>query len=270
MQKNIIFLAGLPGVGKTRIGYLLAYKLNLGFLDLDQFIEQKYNLSVSQIFSTYGESGFRAKESSALNDLKNARNQVIALGAGALTQEQNRSMVFNDQFFSIYLKQPHLSILSKNLVYNVNSNTNEYNKFFAKYKKGYMHSLSTRAIFSDIYQKHKKKLDDYINNQLNDKIISGSGLNSFNKTSSKLNLLDDLLTSSVNIHNAKDKSQFAVKKNKFIDYELDDIVLEVTNKLNSLFRKRKVDYEQCKYIYDISYSSDDVAAQDLFLVIKNL
>ena len=54
---------GFMGAGKTTLGKALAKDLDVSFIDLDQYIERRYMKSVSQIFATSGEQGFREIES---------------------------------------------------------------------------------------------------------------------------------------------------------------------------------------------------------------
>src|SRR5205823_9160195 len=57
-----IYLVGFMGSGKTTIGRLLAEELGWGFADLDEEIEKREGMSISQIFETRGEAGFRQAE----------------------------------------------------------------------------------------------------------------------------------------------------------------------------------------------------------------
>lgn len=50
-----IFLVGYMGAGKTTLGKLLADKLNLEFIDLDHYIENRYHKTVGSIFAEKGE-----------------------------------------------------------------------------------------------------------------------------------------------------------------------------------------------------------------------
>ncbi len=54
-----IFLIGYMGAGKTTAGRELAKELNLEFVDLDHFIQARYQKTVGQIFSDVGEGEFR-------------------------------------------------------------------------------------------------------------------------------------------------------------------------------------------------------------------
>jgi len=85
-----IFLYGPPGTGKSTIGKLLALNLNLPFIDLDRVIETNAGMSIPQIMEHRGEATFRDFESSALKFIQNEKESVVALGGGALLQNENR------------------------------------------------------------------------------------------------------------------------------------------------------------------------------------
>lgn len=78
-----IFLIGYMGSGKTTMGRELASALNLTFIDLDTFLEEKYFRTIPQIFAEEGEEGFRIKERNVLEEVSNFDHVVIATGGGA-------------------------------------------------------------------------------------------------------------------------------------------------------------------------------------------
>ena len=101
MQK--IFLIGYMGSGKTTIGKLLAKKLNLLFIDLDLFIENRYRKSVGEIFREKGEDGFREIEQKALHEVSQFEDLIISTGGGTPCFFNNMN-VMNKAGISIYLK----------------------------------------------------------------------------------------------------------------------------------------------------------------------
>lgn len=65
------------------MGRELASALNLTFIDLDTFLEEKYFRTIPQIFAEEGEAGFRIKERNVLEEVSNFDHVVIATGGGA-------------------------------------------------------------------------------------------------------------------------------------------------------------------------------------------
>ena len=92
-HKEIIFLYGPPGSGKTTIGKHIAERLALPFIDLDHRIEELGGKSIPQIFAEQGESGFRNQESTLLRESSGTDRGVIALGGGTLLNPDNRGFV---------------------------------------------------------------------------------------------------------------------------------------------------------------------------------
>lgn len=98
-----IFLIGYMGVGKTTAGKELAKSLGLEFLDLDQFIQSRYNKSISRIFEEEGEEKFREIENNILKEVSEFENTVISTGGGAPCFHDNME-IMNNAGITIYLK----------------------------------------------------------------------------------------------------------------------------------------------------------------------
>jgi shikimate kinase len=88
-------LVGLMGSGKSSLGRRIAKKLNLQLIDLDDYIVDKAGCSIPEIFSKYGEAGFRAMETEALREMIGKR-AVIATGGGIVMSEENRVLLKNN------------------------------------------------------------------------------------------------------------------------------------------------------------------------------
>lgn len=101
-----VFLVGYMASGKSTIGKALAKKMNFKFIDLDQYIENKEVLSVSEIFKLKGEIYFRKKETSYLKELIESDNKVIiSLGGGTPCYGNNMELLLNSEdAITIYLK----------------------------------------------------------------------------------------------------------------------------------------------------------------------
>jgi len=91
-QSNL-FLVGLPGSGKTTIGWALAKQVGYGFIDLDDWIYCRNGHYPGEIIKSKGEQAFRRIETSALGELIGIRNHIIALGGGSLNNQQNKEII---------------------------------------------------------------------------------------------------------------------------------------------------------------------------------
>ncbi len=78
-----IFLIGYMGSGKSTLGKRLAEHLNLQFVDMDHYIEERNYKTIPRIFEEEGEAEFRKKERKALEELSEFTEIVIATGGGA-------------------------------------------------------------------------------------------------------------------------------------------------------------------------------------------
>ena len=111
MNKQLkVVLVGLPGSGKSTFGRQLAKEMGFPFLDLDQLIEERYQLKISEIFSMHGEGTFRDWESLVLQDtLKQDRAFILASGGGTPCFNDNMDLI-NIEAISVYLDVPLGSI----------------------------------------------------------------------------------------------------------------------------------------------------------------
>jgi shikimate kinase len=101
MFKNII-LTGFMGVGKTSVGTRLAKDLGYTFVDTDGLIEADQKITITEIFSSFGEPYFRDVETRIIRQVLENENQVIATGGGAVIRDENRT-VFKERGITICL-----------------------------------------------------------------------------------------------------------------------------------------------------------------------
>lgn len=85
-----VFLVGPMGSGKTTVGRQLARLLGYRFVDSDAEIEARTGVDIAYIFEKEGESGFRARESEALDRLTQLPGIVLGTGGGAVLAAGNR------------------------------------------------------------------------------------------------------------------------------------------------------------------------------------
>jgi len=87
-----LLLAGFKGVGKTTTGRLVAQKLELPFFDTDELLSDRYKKSIREIHQELAEERFREEEARVLEELKQQKKVVIALGGGTLLSKKAQEM----------------------------------------------------------------------------------------------------------------------------------------------------------------------------------
>ena len=94
-NENLVFL-GMMGSGKSSIGLLVAKKLKLNFVDIDNEIEKELGKKITDIFEENGEDFFRKiEEKITLKELKK-NSSIISLGGGAFTNRNIRKEVLKN------------------------------------------------------------------------------------------------------------------------------------------------------------------------------
>lgn len=88
-----IYLIGMPLSGKSTVGIALADKLIFDFIDLDEYIEDTYNISIDETINSGNEDVFRALEKEALKDCLKLSNTVISTGGGIVVDQSNYDLM---------------------------------------------------------------------------------------------------------------------------------------------------------------------------------
>lgn len=101
-----IVLLGYMGSGKSTVGKNMAKALNYEFIDLDEYISEQVDMSITTIFETKGELFFRKKEHQFLQEiLQSEKDIVLSLGGGTPCYYNNFEYYYNKSgIASFYLK----------------------------------------------------------------------------------------------------------------------------------------------------------------------
>ncbi len=86
--RNIV-LIGFMGSGKTSIGKRLSVKMKWEFIDMDDFIEKREGMSVTEIFEKKGEPYFRSVERELCKRFREPKCKIIATGGGVIKNKDN-------------------------------------------------------------------------------------------------------------------------------------------------------------------------------------
>ncbi len=86
--------------------------LNFEHLDLDDFFEETYKISVIDFFQKYDETTFRKIESTLLKETLKLTNHVISTGGGTPGFFDNMRLI-NDHGISVYIKMHHKSLFDR-------------------------------------------------------------------------------------------------------------------------------------------------------------
>lgn len=103
MEKNNIVLIGMPGVGKSTIGVILAKVLGYKFIDTDLIIQEKEQKLLSELIAENGVEGFIEIEN-RINSKLEADKSVIATG-GSVVYGTDAMQNLKNIGKVVYLKQ---------------------------------------------------------------------------------------------------------------------------------------------------------------------
>ena len=146
MKKNLVLL-GMMAVGKTTLGKMVAKKQNLEFIDIDQIIEKKNEMTIGEFFEKKGEKSFRLEEEKEVLKSLEKNSCVIALGGGAFINKNIRLNVLQKSI-SIWL-DVNIKILNKRVKWTK--------------KRPLLNKVDINKKMKDLYSKRKNiyKLANY-------------------------------------------------------------------------------------------------------------
>jgi len=112
MRAEKIYLVGFMAAGKSSLARALADRLKWHIEDIDDRIELREQLTISEIFSQRGESYFRMVERAVLIEMLPLKHTVIATGGGTFVDSDNQAAI-NGNGASIWIDVPLAQIISR-------------------------------------------------------------------------------------------------------------------------------------------------------------
>ncbi|OHC60734.1 MAG: hypothetical protein A3H93_16615 [Rhodocyclales bacterium RIFCSPLOWO2_02_FULL_63_24] len=103
-EKNCrIALIGLRGAGKSTVGKRLAERLNRPFVELNREVEREAGLSLQEVITLYGQSGYRNLERRCLERLVASYPEVVLATGGGLVVEPLTYEILLSSFSTFWL-----------------------------------------------------------------------------------------------------------------------------------------------------------------------
>jgi XRE family transcriptional regulator, aerobic/anaerobic benzoate catabolism transcriptional regulator len=112
VRRRRIAMIGLRGAGKSTLGSRWSEEANLPFVELDREIEKDTGMPLSEIFSLYGQSGYRAIEKRTLERVLCENDRlVVSVGGGVVSEKETFDYLLS-HCYTVWIKaQPeeHMS-----------------------------------------------------------------------------------------------------------------------------------------------------------------
>ena len=129
------------GVGKTTVAKHLAHLLECERLDLDAMIVESEHRTIAEIIEQEGIEKFRRIETATLRRILESNAKVVALGGGAWTIEENRRLIRERGFTTVWLESSFehcwLNISASKRVRPLARNKTDARKLFEERQKVY-------------------------------------------------------------------------------------------------------------------------------------
>ena len=107
-----VALIGLRGAGKSTLGRLAADRQGWTFVELNKEIERENGLSMTEIFSLYGQEGYRRLEQEMLSRVVDRPGPMILATGGGIVAEPLTFNMLLTSFFTVWIKaapEEHMS-----------------------------------------------------------------------------------------------------------------------------------------------------------------
>ncbi|HVM75805.1 MAG TPA: helix-turn-helix transcriptional regulator [Candidatus Saccharimonadales bacterium] len=103
-RRRRIALIGLRGAGKSTLGSRLGRETGTAFIELDVEIEKETGMSLADIFSLYGQNGYRSIEHRVLEHvLRVNRAAVLSVGGGIVSERDTYELLLS-KCYTVWIK----------------------------------------------------------------------------------------------------------------------------------------------------------------------
>lgn len=103
-RRKRLALIGIRGAGKSTLGVMLGAELQIPFIELDREIEQDTGMPLGEIFSLYGQAGYRAIEKRLLERvLLEKERAIISIGGGVVSEKDTYDFLLSN-CYTIWIK----------------------------------------------------------------------------------------------------------------------------------------------------------------------
>ena len=104
VRRKRIALIGLRGAGKSTLGSRLGAEMNIPFIELDGEIEKDTGMPLAEIFSLYGQTGYRAIERRSLERvLHEQQHAILSVGGGVVSEKETYDYLLSN-CYTVWIK----------------------------------------------------------------------------------------------------------------------------------------------------------------------
>jgi XRE family aerobic/anaerobic benzoate catabolism transcriptional regulator len=103
-RRKRVALIGLRGAGKSTLGLRLGQEMNIPFIELDREIEKDTGMPLGEIFSLYGQTGYRAIERRSLERvLHEQKRAILSVGGGVVSEKETYDCLLSN-CYTVWIK----------------------------------------------------------------------------------------------------------------------------------------------------------------------
>src|ERR1700675_4044903 len=103
-RRKRVALIGLRGAGKSTLGLRLGQEMNIAFIELDREIEKDTGMPLGEIFSLYGQTGYRAIERRSLERVLHEQERaILSVGGGVVSEKETYDYLLSN-CYTVWIK----------------------------------------------------------------------------------------------------------------------------------------------------------------------